>query len=359
MSVLMSLASEFPEHTVSAEETKEFLRSYVGRDQVNGCLQQVDAAGIISRRSLGPLKQMMHAGGIEARNTHYASAALTLGMGAATAAMEHADIAPDQIESLIVSSSTGHMMPSLADHLAVRLRLRPTVQRVPLTGLGCSGSIRALSLAATRPDVGQRDRQTLVVSVELCSLWLQAEEPSPEDVVSALTFGDGAAAAVVDHSASDAQPELLASESILWPGSLTARGAMLTSTGFRHVASPALPISVLRNLRASVSAFLGRAGVTLRDLRFVAVNPRNERVLAAMADLLELPESLLAPARHVWQTRGNTLSVGSLYMLQVLQNTAPPSDGDLGMVLVLGPGVSCDLMLLRWHGRVSCGPLQA
>jgi alkylresorcinol/alkylpyrone synthase len=134
---------------------------------------------------------------------------------------------------------------------------------------------------------------------------------------------------------------------------------MLTSTGFRHVASSALPVSVLRNLRASVADFLGRHGLRLEQLGFVVVNPRNERLLAVMAHLLSVPEPLLAPARRVWESRGNTLSVGPLYLLQVLQRTAPPRDGDLGVVVVLGPGVSCDLMLLRWHGEVACGSLQA
>jgi predicted naringenin-chalcone synthase len=82
-------------------------------------------------------------------------------------------------------------------------------------------------------------------------------------------------------------------------------------------------------------------------------------LLAVLAHLLSIPESFLAPARQVWESRGNTLSVGPLYLLQVLQRTLPPRDGELGLVVVLGPGVSCDLMLLRWQGEVACGTLQA
>lgn len=358
MSVLMSVATEWPSHTVSADETKAFLPAYVGADSLDRCRRQVDTLGIVTRRTLAPLRQMVRTGGIEARNACYATEAAALGTRAARTALEHAQLRAADVDRLIISSSTGHMMPSLADHLAVRLCLRPNVERLPLTGLGCAGSLRALAAAANArsADTGTR---TLVVSVELCSLWLQEEEPSREDVLSAMTFGDGAAAAVVASATTAARPEIVACESVLWPSSLNARGAMLTSTGFRHVASPTLPVSVLRNLRASVVDFLARHGLMLEQLGFVVVNPRNERLLGAMAHLLGVPEARLAPARRVWESRGNTLSVGPLYLLQLLQHAAPPHEGDLGVIVVLGPGVSCDLMLLRWHGEVACGSPQA
>jgi alkylresorcinol/alkylpyrone synthase len=357
MSVLMSVATEWPSHAVSVDETKQFLSAYVGADALDQCRRQVDALGVVERRTLAPLRQMVRLGGIEARNACYADEAVTLGTRAACKALADARLHAADIDRLIVSSSTGFVMPSLADHLAIRLHLRPNVERLPLTGLGCAGSLRAL--AAVQPHHEPAGVRTLIVSVELCSLWLQPEEPSPEDVLSAMTFGDGAAAAVVANRTPTARPEIVACESLLWPGTLNARGALLTSTGFRHVASSTLAVSVLRNLRESVIDFLARHDLSLERLGFVVVNPRNERLLAAMAHLLSVPETRLGSARQVWQSRGNTLSVGPLYLLQVMQRTAPPRQGDFGVVIVLGPGVSCELMLLRWHGEVACESLQA
>lgn len=354
MHALMSVATEWPAHTVSADETKAFLATYVQRVDAEHWRHEVDAAGVSSRRTVGSLQEMLRTGGIEARNARYAEEALPLGTRAAQAALAQAEVSAAEIDSLIVSSSTGHMIPSLADRLALRLGLRPHVERLPLNGLGCVGSMRALAAAARGPS---RTR-TLVVSVEVCSPWLQPEEPSPEDVVTAMTFGDGAAAAVVGGGDVEGRPEMIAHQSVLWPSSLDARGAVLTSTGFRHVATPALPLSVMRNLRNSVDSFLQRNSVARKDIDFVLVNPRNPRLLAAVASVLSVPESHLAAARQVWDTRGNTLSVGPLYLLQTLQCAAPPRAGAVGLVVVLGPGVSCDLMLLRWQGKVACAPLQ-
>lgn len=355
MHALMSVATEWPSHAVSMEETKEFLATEVG-DAGDRSRRQVDCLGIRARRTVAPLREMMRIGGIEARNARYVAEAVPLGARAAQAALKRAGVVAAEIDRLIVSTSTGHMMPALADHLAIRLGLRADVERLPLSGLGCAGSMRALA-AATQwsPDRAR----TLVVGVEVCSVWLQVEEPSAEDIESAMTFGDGAAAAVIRTDLAAGRPEILAHESVLWPSSLNARGALLTSTGFRHVATPTLPLSVMRNLRASVEGFLRRHGVGLEQLDFVLMNPRNERLLAAMAHLLSVPEAYLAPARQVWESRGNTLSVGPLYLLQAMQRTAPPRPGALGVVVVLGPGVSCELMLLRWQGEVSCGPLEA
>jgi alkylresorcinol/alkylpyrone synthase len=357
MSVLMSVATEWPPYTISTAETKAFLADYAGTGTNDRLSQQVDALGVTTRRTLGSLRHMVRTGGIEARNGRYADEAVIIGMRAARAALRDAGVGAHDVGRVLVSSSTGHMMPSLADHLAVGLGLRSTVERLPLTDLGCTGSMRALA-AASRSQSNDT-RCTLIVSVELCSLWLQAEEPSPEDLLSAMTFGDGAAAVVLGGATGRPHPEVVDCESVLWPSSLNARGARLTSTGFRHLSSSALPVSVLRHLRTSVDDFLARHNVGIEQLGFVLINPRHERLAAVVARLLHVPEAHLEPTRRVWASRGNTLSVGPLYLLQVLQRTAPPRAGDLGLVVVLGPGVSCDLMLLRWHGEVMCGPLEA
>jgi alkylresorcinol/alkylpyrone synthase len=103
------------------------------------------------------------------------------------------------------------------------------------------------------------------------------------------------------------------------------------------------------HLRRSVESFLSAQGIAATDLKFYAVNPSDHRVLGAAASVLDIPAHLMQPAWAAWERHGNTLSAGPLYVVDALRRLASSADGDLGLVVVLGPGLTCDLMLLRWH----------
>jgi alkylresorcinol/alkylpyrone synthase len=72
-------------------------------------------------------------------------------------------------------------------------------------------------------------------------------------------------------------------------------------------------------------------------------------VLESIGAALDVPEDRMRPAWATWEERGNTLSAGPLYVLDAGRRLTPPESGDLGLAVVLGPGLTCDLMLLRWR----------
>jgi alkylresorcinol/alkylpyrone synthase len=102
-----------------------------------------------------------------------------------------------------------------------------------------------------------------------------------------------------------------------------------------------------------VDEFLAANGCARADLGFVAVNPSDLRLATCIAQHLALPAEAVDTARGVWERHGNTLAVGPLHMLAVLQSQVEPASAQLGLLLVLGPGISCDMLLLRWQGRLS------
>jgi alkylresorcinol/alkylpyrone synthase len=257
------------------------------------------------------------------------------------------------VDVLVVASSTGFSVPTLDHHLASVLGLRREARCLFLSGLGCTGAVRALGLAGDLLAANPLARHGLVVSVELCSPWLQVQEPSPEDVLANILFGDGAGAAVIGASGGARGLEVVASRVETWPESLDARGARLTQSGFRHFASPRLPRLLRLHLRRCVEEFLGEHGLTPRDLGFHIANPSDHRVLETIASVLELPDAQTRPAWTSWEEHGNTLSAGPLYVLDALRRERLPVAGDLGLAIVLGPGLTCDLTLLRCHSDLA------
>lgn len=345
MATMTSLATADLDSTLSAADTKEFLASILPGRDAERFQRLVDASRIRRRRALASYDALRRLDTLEARNALYAEHAPALGERAARAALEGAGLAPEAVGVLVVASSTGYAVPTLDQHLASRLGLSPATRNLFLSGLGCAGAVRGMALAGDLLR-GSPAQRALVVAVELCSPWLQVAEPSPEDVLSDIVFGDGAAAVVLGGAA-DGGIDLVASHSELWPQSLGARGARLTQSGFRHFSSPVLPRAVRAHLRPAVDAFLAAQGRTRADLDFWAVNPSDHRLLETIAGVLDVPERHMRPAWAAWEEHGNTLAAGPLYVLEALRRLDPPAPGALGLAVVLGPGLTCDLALLR------------
>jgi len=351
MHTIRSLATAELESTLSAADTREFLSSILPPADAERFQRLVDASRIRERHVLAPYDELRRLSTLDARNALYVAHATPIGERVARDVLGRAGLEASDVDVLIVASSTGYTVPTLDQHLATRLGLRPDARCLFLAGLGCAGAVRAIGLAGDLLSVNAAAGHGLVVSVELCSPWLQVTEPSPEDILSNIVFGDGAAAVVIDGRSGTAGPTVVASYTELWPQSLRARGATLTQSGFRHFASPTLPRLLRAHLRRTVEGFLTKHGVATPDLSFYAVNPSDHRVLEAVASVLDIPDDLMRPAWTTWEQHGNTLSAGPLYVVDALRRLAPPTSGNLGLAVVLGPGLTCDLTLLRWQGE--------
>jgi alkylresorcinol/alkylpyrone synthase len=161
-------------------------------------------------------------------------------------------------------------------------------------------------------------------------------------------FGDGAAAVVATGAGSPGRlPTVLATRSEVYPDSEDALGWRLGADGFRIVLTTALAEVVERRLNASVTGFLAEHGLTVDDIGVWVAHPGGPRVIDAVRDSLKLHESAVTPSRRSLAEVGNLSSVSVLHVLEQVTE-AGPAPGTFGMMVGLGPGVSAELLLLRW-----------
>lgn len=300
-----------------------------------------------------PLDQYERLYGFGAANDAFIAGATELGAQAVRGALHTAGLSAADVDLLVFTSVTGIAAPSIDARLAGRLGLRPDVKRLPLFGLGCAGGAAGL---ARVHDVllGRPDQVAVLLSVELCSLTFQRRDASMANLIATGLFGDGAAAAVISGAGRPAAvsgppgPAIVDSRSRLYPGTERIMGWDIRSSGFQVVLDASIPDLIRGHLRADVEAFLSEHGLKTRDVAAWVCHPGGPKVLDAVAEALELPDDALDLTWRHLADAGNLSSSSVLHVLRDTLTTRRPPPGTPGLLLAMGPGFCCELVLLRW-----------
>jgi alkylresorcinol/alkylpyrone synthase len=289
--------------------------------------------------------EMVEALSLGEQTARYIHEAPELAAAAAERAIAAAGDQRETIGLLVVASCTGFILPGLDAHLLPRLGLRPDVWRLPMAQLGCAGGAGGLARATdwARMHPGQ---QALIVAVELPSLTFRPNDQSLDNLLSALVFGDGAGAAVVE-AAGGAEGGLQVGRvrSVLVPHSVNELGYDLADDGFRVILSRRLPAVLAAAVPALVDDFCGMGVAATLDA--VALHPGGSAIVDAVAECLGLSEQQLTATRAVLRTTGNTSSAAIFFVLEKLASALPSPSGR-GLILGLGPGLTVELLELAW-----------
>jgi alkylresorcinol/alkylpyrone synthase len=281
-------------------------------------------------------------------NNAWIKHALDLGEKALCRALARAGIEPEELSAIFVTSVTGIAAPSLDARLANRMGLSPNIKRIPIFGLGCVAGAAGISRAADYVRAYPKQAAALL-SVELCSLTLQRDDLSMAHLISALLFGDGAAATVVVGSERESTgPEILATKSILYPNTERVMGWDISEKGFRIVLSPEVPDTVVKHLGGDVDTFLGEHGYRRSDIKSWVMHTGGPKVLEATATALGITEKDLAASWECLRKVGNISSTSVLLVLEDVYMHKRPAPGTMSILAAMGPGFCAELVLLRW-----------
>jgi predicted naringenin-chalcone synthase len=277
------------------------------------------------------------------RMQRYAIEAPALATEAATRSLQTAQLEAGDITHLITASCTGFAAPGLDAALMNELGLSPSVRRLHVGFMGCHAAFNALGAAC---DTVRADRRAkvLVCCVELCSLHM-AYGWDPGKLVANALFADGAAAMIVGDSPEDDAPlwRLRDTSSFLLPDSLDAMTWRIGDHGFEMTLLPGVPTLVRQHLGTWCRSWLARHGLGVRDISGWAIHPGGPKILAAVADALNLAEDSLRHSRQVLAHHGNMSSATVPFILDHMarQNQAGPC-----VAIGLGPGLMAEGMLL-------------
>lgn len=280
------------------------------------------------------------------RTRRFADASETvqsMSVAAAKGALESAGVAVDQVDTVIVATSTHLMLtPAAGPQIATELGMNGAAAFD--ISAGCAGFCHALALASDLVRAGTAGH-VLVIGVEKLT-----DTINPRDRSTAFLFADGAGAVIVGPAeeqgigptvwGSDGTQSHAIRQDKDWleffaeieDKGLDAVRPYLTMEGtavFRWAA---------HSLEKVCRDAIDRAGLATEDLDAMIPHQANGRIIEIMARVLKLPEHC-ALANDIEET-GNTSAASIPLAMEQLLRSGQSKPGDTALLIAFGAGLS-------------------
>ncbi len=340
---LNGLSTAVPPHVLRQADIVDAARQlFASRSAEFRRLEPIYAnAGIETRYSCVPLEWFSEPHGWAERNRRYTTHALELAQAAATKCLASASLSPQDIDGIVMVSTTGIATPSLDARLLECMPFRRDVQRLPVFGLGCAGGVLGLARTAAMARSAEEQKWLLVV-VELCGLTFRKGDLSNSNIVASALFGDGAAAAVI--SCQGCGPQIPQWGEHTWPQSLDVMGWQVEDDGFGVLFSRDIPSLVRKRLKTVAETYLANHGQCLDDIDHYVFHPGGARIIDELNNLFGFPEATLQTTRGVLRDYGN-MSAASVFF--VLARTLETEASGRMLLGALGPGFTAAFATLE------------
>ncbi len=257
-----------------------------------------------------------------------------MALQASHAAIAAADLSPDQIDLIIVASTTQEQrLPSLACYLQGSLK-RKNIPAFDVQAV-CAGFVYALELASA---MSIKYGNILVVGAERMSRIIDWTDRS-----TCTLFGDGAGAVVVKR---DTHNQNLLDSIIYADGSMTSilcttdsidNKQILTMSGqevFKHG---------VQKMSDVAKEILAKNHLSIDDISFCIPHQANIRIIDAIAQKLQISNDKMVCAIHM---HANCSAASIPLALDYLFKTNRPKSNELIMTLGLGAGLAWGANLL-------------
>jgi 3-oxoacyl-[acyl-carrier-protein] synthase-3 len=271
-----------------------------------------------------------------------------LAVSAAKAALAYAKLTPDDIDLIVVATTTPDLtFPATAALVQKKLGMRHgaafDVQAV------CSGFVYGLSVASAMLETGQAKR-ALLIGAETMTRLLDMQ-----DRATAVLFGDGAGAIVLE--ACEVAPEDLDTASHVMGSYLRSDGELSDilyvdggpstsgTTGHLRMQGREVYRHAVGNISDAINTLLQRTGMSIADVDWFVPHQANKRIIDGVAKKIGLPLEKTVVTIH--QHANTSAASIPLALCQIVQE-GKVRPGDIIMLEAMGGGLTWGANLIRW-----------
>ncbi len=328
---------EYPQEQILQQLKKIWEPKFFCYDRI---LEIQQNAGVEFRALARPIEEYEQINNWEVRQKIWRDQALQLASNLLIKLFSDYNLDPSEISLFISNSTTGFCVPSLEARLMNCFSFSTSMKRLPSFGLGCVAGAALLNRAADYL-AGHPDDLVIILSVELCSLAMRAQESELANVVSAALFGDGAGLVFMcgDHHPLHPRAHFkhLGGQSAFFKDTERMMGWDIAQDGFRIV------------LSSDVAALAGReVSPLLNNLHdkfsaevvpdFVVSHPGGPKVLLALEAAVPKLKSTLGMSWESLRQHGNVSSVSIWNVMELFKSSPEFQANRRGYFFALGPG---------------------
>ncbi len=287
------------------------------------------------------------------KRRHWASeqeATSDLASAAGAAALVHAGLQAQDVDCVIVATVTpDYYFPATACLVASKLGMadKPAFD----IAIACSGFIYGLTVASGLIRSGVY-RRIMLVGAETLSKILDKNDRS-----TAILFGDGAGAVILERSAEDcflasdlgadgSRPELLYAQGSGWREPLD-HAALDAKVHLIHMQGRETFKLAVTKMVESTGAVLGKANLKKADVTYLIPHQANRRIIAATARYLAVPDDKVVVNIAEY---GNTSAASIPMALSETVRAGLLKTGDVIVFVAFGGGLSWGAVAWRWIG---------
>ena len=282
------------------------------------------------------------------KRRHFAAEGETtsdMGIVAARAALDDAGLNVDDIDAIILATSTADLtFPSAATMVQTGLGMTGgfayDVQAV------CAGFVYALATANAQIISGQAKR-IVVIGAETFSRLMDWNDRS-----TCVLFGDGAGAVVLQASEANGTPKDrgILSVDLNSDGSyrniLYVDGGVSTGqTGYLRMEGKEVFRHAVEKLAETAKTAMKRAGVQADDIDWVVPHQANIRIIDSTVRKMGVPMSKVVTTV---QDHGNTSAASIPLALSVAKQNGQIKERDLIITEAIGGGLAWGSLVIRW-----------
>jgi 3-oxoacyl-[acyl-carrier-protein] synthase III len=273
-----------------------------------------------------------------------------LASAAASAALMHAGLTARDIDCFIVATVTPDFyFPATACLVASRLGV---AEKAAFDiAIACSGFIYGLTVASGLIRSGVY-RRIMLIGAETLSKILDKEDRS-----TAILFGDGAGAVILEQSEEDSflaatlgadgsRPELLYAHGSGFRKPID-HAALDAKVQLIHMQGPETFKLAVTKMVESTDSVLAKASLRKSDVTFLIPHQANRRIIDAMARYLDLPEEKVIVNIAEY---GNTSAASIPLALSETVRAGLLKAEDLIVFVAFGGGLSWGAVAWRWAG---------
>jgi predicted naringenin-chalcone synthase len=247
-------------------------------------------------------------------------------------------------DDIIHVSCTGYISPSAAQMAALRAPHNVTVTHS--YHMGCYGAFPALRMASgflSNKDILGQKKSVDLVHTELCSLHMDPQDPSLEQMVIQSLFADGAIAYSMTSEKPTQGYKLKSLYEELVPGTEDAMEWMVSDWGMKMTLSKDVPTMVGQKIFDFTQRWLESRNESFEELlekAIFAVHPGGPKIIDQVAKQLSLRDDQVSGSRALLKDRGNMSSATLPHLWERILLDDTVLSGTPILSFAFGPGLT-------------------